>query len=74
MNNDNLKDWLNKVDTTGADLPEIERNLSVVLAKGAANRGDWQPTPIAPLAEPTDLDAMTGDLARFYSLKIRTAA
>jgi len=74
MENEILKDWLNRVDTTGADLPEIERNLSVTLAKGAANRGDWAPAPIAPLAEPTDLDAMTGDLARFYAGKIRSTA
>lgn len=58
---ENLRRWLQNVDLDSADILQTERDIYAALFK--ANRREyWLSTPVAPLAEPVDLDALVGDL------------
>lgn len=67
---ENLRRWLDTVDLESADVLGVEREIYAALVK--ANRTTrWNAVPIAPLAEPVDLDALVGDLFNDAQSEIR---
>lgn len=52
--------WLRDVDFYSAHTLGVEREIFEALAR-AHRRKVWSPTPIAPLAEPTNLQELVGD-------------
>lgn len=58
---ENIRRWLQSVDLNSADILQTEREIYSALTK--ANKRDyWLSTPVAPLAEPVDMNALVGDL------------
>jgi hypothetical protein len=58
---ENIRRWLEDVDLSSADILQTEREIYAALTK--ANKKDyWLATPVAPLAEPVDMNALVGDL------------
>lgn len=58
---ENIRRWLKEIDLESADILQTERSIYIALTK--ANRKNyWLATPVAPFAEPVDLNALVGDL------------
>lgn len=58
---ENIRKWLDTVDLSSADILKVERDIYAALVQGQKTQ-NWLATPIAPLAEPVDLNALVGDL------------
>lgn len=56
-----IRRWLEGIDLRDANILGVERTIYQVLAQSSHERR-WDPIPIAPLAEPVDLNALVGDL------------
>lgn len=57
---DSLRRWLSDINFSNAEVLVIEHQLQEALALSAQHKV-WSPTPIAPLAEPTNLQELVGD-------------
>jgi len=55
-----IRRWLSEVDLTTADITGVELDIYSALIKSQFHR-PWVPAPIAPLAEPTNLQELIGD-------------
>lgn len=68
-----IRRWLSEIDTSTADLTGIERQIFTALVRGQSHRA-WAAEPIAPLAEPTDLQELVGDHLNGAQSEIRYQA
>jgi len=57
---ENAKRWFGEIDLTNADISQVEDSINEALVR-SKNRPQWQPEPIAPYAEPINLDELIGD-------------
>lgn len=55
-----LREWLTTIDLTNADITQVEREIYTALLRARPGLF-WSPTPIAPLAEPANLQHLLGD-------------
>lgn len=58
---ENIRRWLETVDLQSADILQVERDIYAALVKGS-RKSYWPAPPIAPYAEPVDLNDLVGDL------------
>lgn len=57
----NIRRWLRQVDLSDADILKTERDIYTAIIKSYRKRR-WLARPIAPLAEPLNLDDLVGEL------------
>lgn len=70
---ENIRRWLATIDLQSADILQTERDIYTALVKSNKKKY-WLSTPIAPLAEPVDLNALVGDLLTDANEEIRYQA
>lgn len=69
---ENLKKGIAETDFSTAQVTNIEHDLLKVMSK--ATKRIPKPAPIAPLAEPTNLDELVGDLLRHGAAEVEDVA
>lgn len=70
---ENIRKWLDTVDLESADILQVEREIYAALAK-SNRKSSWLSVPVAPLAEPVDLNALVGDLFNGAQEEIKSHA
>lgn len=58
---ENIRRWLKTIDLKDADILSVERSIYAALTKIKSDH-KWDPAPIAPLAEPANLNDLVGKL------------
>lgn len=58
---ENIRRWLDSVDLTNADILAVERDIQAALYR-SQNANRWEYSPIAPYAEPFNLEELVGSM------------